>query len=505
MPILREELRGLQPEDQYTAAKSLMLLGPDAADAVPDLVRLLNDREPGIRVIAAEVLGSIGRAARPAVPKLKEMLNEVKLEMRLRAAPSAVPKLAEMLKEDKLEMRLVVVADALSRIDTDVSEALAALRDTLVSQKLNEPFIGIAIELPDRKYVDTDPILESIARFGEKAAPLLAELLDNIDFDDWSGGNVSAQCGSHLRIKAAQMLARLGPEAKSAVPALVRALKDKDPFVRDAAARRAGRIGSAAREAAPEFIALLETKNRFASGGGAWSGSRTDGFSKAASRFEYGSPYDFRSAGRAALLSRLTGFGYSYRTYNPFASIRPEHPYDPIIVLSRIDAEACTALPILSEMAKDPNHPGRLSAALGIWRSGRDCPDLIPAFEAASEANANSGGSLTPEIRECLAELNTQLKPTVRVMATWLKLRQSSSTEEDQLAVIEALGLQGLDAQDSVDLIRPMLQGDRWDAKRRVAAALALFRMGGDKALVFPVLRELLLGSEERSFVLLPD
>ena len=129
LPILREELRGLQPEDQYTAAKSLMLLGPDAADAVPDLVRLLNDREPGIRVIAAEVLGSIGRAARPAVPKLKEMLNEVKLEMRLCAAPSAVPKLAEMLKEDKLEMRLVVVADALSRIDTDVSEALAgALR-----------------------------------------------------------------------------------------------------------------------------------------------------------------------------------------------------------------------------------------------------------------------------------------------------------------------------------------------------------------------------------------
>src|SRR5260370_10060599 len=183
----------------------------------------------------------------------------------------------------------------------------------------------------------------------------------------------------------------------------------------------------------------------------------------------------------------------------------PAYPYDAASVLSRIDSEARSALPILSQMAKDPNHPGRLAAALAMWRGGGEAPDLIPAFAAALETHAkiakNERIPLTPEMRECLAELDTQLKPAIRVMAEWLKQRQSSSEQEDQVAVVEALGRLGADARAEADLLRPMLIGDHWNAKRRVAVALALFHICGDKDLLFPVLREMLLGLEEHGSI----
>src|SRR5205823_4583221 len=122
------------------------------------------------------------------------------------------------------------------------------------------------------------------------------------DLDEWSADNVSAQCGSPARLQAARLLAKLGPEAKAAVPALVRALKDKDSFIREAAASALGRIGPAAKSAAPDFIGLLEQQNRFAAG--AWaSAPRMGGRPREKSRVDYGGPFDFRSAGRARFLS----------------------------------------------------------------------------------------------------------------------------------------------------------------------------------------------------------
>ncbi len=483
LSILREELREPQPAAQYAAAQALMTLGPDAVGAVPELIRLLSNSHPGMRAVAAQALAGIGRAARPAVPALKAMLKETKPEMR------------------------IVAANALSQIDPDVNEALALLRDALVSKKTDELFrsdsIGLPAGLKDHE-IYPDPIEESILRFGERAASVLADLLDNVDLDEWSADNVSAQCGSTVRIQAALLLAKLGTEAKTAVPALVRALKDRDPFIRDAAASALGRIGPAAKQAAPDFISLLEQQNRFASASGTWSSSpRAGGRSSAASQFGYGVLFNFRSAGRESVLSRDTVFGSGYGEQDPYANIRPAYPYDAAHVLGRIDSEARSAQPILRELAKDPNYPGRLSAALAMWRSGCEASDLIPAFAAALETHAriaeNESVPLTREMRECLAELDTQLKPTARILAEWLKQRQSPADLKDQVAVVEALGRLGVDARAAVDVIRPMLQGDRWNARRRVAAALALFRIRGEKDLVFPVLREVLVGLEEHS------
>ena len=65
------------------------------------------------------------------------------------------------------------------------------------------------------------------------------------------------------------------------MPALVRALKDKDPFIRETAAGALARIGPAAKQGAPDVIALLEQKNRLSNTGGPWSpSSKSEGRSR---------------------------------------------------------------------------------------------------------------------------------------------------------------------------------------------------------------------------------
>src|SRR5262249_44332028 len=151
-------------------------------------------------------------------------------------------------------------------------------------------------------------------------------------------------------------------------------------------------------------------------------------------------PFDFRSLGRGRALARRSNFGYPFAS-DPLWHVRPAYPSDAAHVLSRIDGKACSALPVLEE-ARDPSHPARLSAALCIWRSRRESPELIQAFADALEAHAGSAkGTRAPlprEVRECLAELGSELKPAAGAMAEWLKRRQSDADEKDLAAVVDA-------------------------------------------------------------------
>ncbi len=66
---------------------------------------------------------------------------------------------------------------------------------------------------------------------------------------------------ANIRAFAADTLARMGAEAKEAVPALAAALKDRDQFVRLYAARALRRMGAEAKEAAAALIAALKDQD----------------------------------------------------------------------------------------------------------------------------------------------------------------------------------------------------------------------------------------------------
>lgn len=84
---------------------------------------------------------------------------------------------------------------------------------------------------------------QALGRIGQPAVPMLMNALQHRD--------------PHVRLQAAQVLAKIGPEAKAAVPILVAALDDQDPRVRRASARALGQIGPAAQDAVPALMRSL--------------------------------------------------------------------------------------------------------------------------------------------------------------------------------------------------------------------------------------------------------
>jgi HEAT repeat protein len=111
----------------------------------------------------------------------------------------------------------------------------------------------------------------ALIRVGEPATPQIAELLKSEDprlrqtaaTTLWGMGakgraavpdlatTVTEDAEPSVRLSAAMALGSIGPDAKDGVPALVRALKDRDTEVRLQAAKALGAIGPAAQDAIP--------------------------------------------------------------------------------------------------------------------------------------------------------------------------------------------------------------------------------------------------------------
>ena len=98
--------------------------------------------------------------------------------------------------------------------------------------------------LPYPQWGFRDTVRDSLGRIGESAVPSLERMLRHPD--------------PQRRIEAAQILARIGPDAHEAVPGLVAALDDGEITVRKAAARALGQIGPKASQAVGPLLRLLE-------------------------------------------------------------------------------------------------------------------------------------------------------------------------------------------------------------------------------------------------------
>ena len=184
-------IRGLgNKELRPYAVQVAILLGPDAADAVPALLNAWGDTQAndGLKQEIQFALGAIGPASKPAIPKLIESLSSKSPEVRYSAcyalgrigpaAKAAVPKLKALLGARDEFDRLAGVW-ALIRVEPGNSE-IQALAIPLLTKTLKDP-------------------------------------------------------RGHLRIKAADSLGHIGAAAKAALPALKAASKDSDPNVAEAA------------------------------------------------------------------------------------------------------------------------------------------------------------------------------------------------------------------------------------------------------------------------------
>jgi hypothetical protein len=81
-----DQLRSPHARRRIRAANSLGGFGALAADAVPALVRALDDPIAPVRAAAANALARIGAAAEPAIPRLTEALQDPDADVRAAAA-----------------------------------------------------------------------------------------------------------------------------------------------------------------------------------------------------------------------------------------------------------------------------------------------------------------------------------------------------------------------------------------------------------------------------------
>jgi HEAT repeat protein len=240
VPVIIEILNREWPEVRTELLHVLFAIGPDAKDAVPTLIKVSGNFNFHARYLACRVLGRLGEAARPAVPTLIERLGEEVTSVRRNAAwalgalgpdvaPEAVEPLLRTLDDPLAPVReqAVVALGNFGRLgDPAVPRLIAIARDPNSSHR------SAACGSLWRLTGDADLVL-----------PILREVLRE--------GN--------LEWEPAQVLAEMGPAAKSAVPDLIEALS-KDETAQIFAAEALGSIGPDARTAIEALRKLLENE-----------------------------------------------------------------------------------------------------------------------------------------------------------------------------------------------------------------------------------------------------
>jgi HEAT repeat protein len=268
--------------ERIAAAEALWKIAkqPECIDA---LIQSLDDREKIYRAEAASVLGRIGPPAKRATSKLLRLLNDhgsvriaaVEAFGQIRSDPHAtVPELVKALSDPMILVRSNAAA-ALASFGGDASTAIAALEraatdeDAMVRVETANALWRIgkrpdALSLLFSALVDFDLKTElaagialrrlaEIGRENKEVAPRLLELVNQghphkveIAMALWELNRRSETLAAltaaledehiQIRLLAVEAIGELGPEAKDAAPALLKALArtpDQERLVSD--------------------------------------------------------------------------------------------------------------------------------------------------------------------------------------------------------------------------------------------------------------------------------
>jgi len=251
VPALIRYLLDGSPLAVEAATEALGHLGEPAA--VPFLANVLDRPESQLRRKAADALGAIGPGAFEAVPSLIRSLkagNETAAEALGRIGePGSVPSLIDALSDWRVAFGAV---SALGAIGPEHPGILPALVRTVSLPQAPEAVRVRAAEVLGsfgQKAKDAVPALVSLLKGPHSAAirSAAAQALMSISTEKESGLPILVWAlgespDPNVRRWAAEMIGRLGPAAFDAVPALVKALEDPDPAVRQEAEKSIRRL-----------------------------------------------------------------------------------------------------------------------------------------------------------------------------------------------------------------------------------------------------------------------
>ncbi len=258
-PPVRKLLDSFLRDPGSNAGDELAGLGPLAREAVPALRAALTDKRPQARFSAAVALAHIEPSAPESIPVLIEALKYLSdKEISVSTVPIALSHLGPPAKA-ALPALIGLVKDgaedtdlhrALVQIDPDGKECVSALISALEQD---------SIEI-------VDAAARCLGHLGPKAkdaVPALAKAVTR-DFSEPFYNTIYPQTS------AAKALRRIDLEGKSAVPALMRALRyrheivgqEPDYSTAESAAQLLGSYGPAARAAVGTLVEVVRTRDK---------------------------------------------------------------------------------------------------------------------------------------------------------------------------------------------------------------------------------------------------
>lgn len=270
-PQLTAEIR--QPLVRQEAVAILDHMGPRAAPAVPELMQVLQDGNPdGIREAAAVALGKIGREAKPAAPDLIRLLTHSKMSLANQAI-RALGNIGFAGEPVKTALTDLWMSSALSQ-STLIQVATTLCKLKIDARMLVRFLTGTLMTNPDAalRKAATEALALCNKNDLDVVPALLTATLNDKDEDVRRMAEASL---THLRLTregAVQVCAKqlkdsayaenaLRRSGVMAVSALVEALGSVEPEAREKAARTLGFLGEVAVDAVPALTKAIRDKN----------------------------------------------------------------------------------------------------------------------------------------------------------------------------------------------------------------------------------------------------
>lgn len=205
IPALTQALEGESVPRRIGATRALAQMGAPAKTAVPAMLKNLAHRDDTLRKDTADALAQMGDAS---VPGLIEVLNAKEPKQRQAAALA----LAQLGEQAKTAAPALLTAAEKETDDLPRGAILAALTKTGADPARTAPLLLKAVrgENADLRHAALNALLTSPANAKTAVTTVTTELQSK---------------DNGTRQRAAQLLARLGPAAAPAVPALIERAK----------------------------------------------------------------------------------------------------------------------------------------------------------------------------------------------------------------------------------------------------------------------------------------
>jgi HEAT repeat protein len=213
-PPLQQYVTGPKPSEWLLKYKISAAITRMGASAVPSLCKALNDPDCVVRFVAVDALRSMGRGANAAVPALADVLSRTDCDLRLEVATALTylgPKATAALPALILSLKNSPGRELEGKVDYFVIGA--SLDDESVVQAIIPALLELANNADAAVRVEATVALWRIKHDSDTVQRLAEEL------DKSTGPDVCR------RILQAFLRTGLGPEVKSARPAIERSVQ----------------------------------------------------------------------------------------------------------------------------------------------------------------------------------------------------------------------------------------------------------------------------------------